>query len=672
MNKLHQYLAEEGCSDSQLCLAKKLLSEAQNEGNCKKSEVAINWIIQSAKYGHKEALNLLEICYAKHIGITERNKDIVLLCLTRNEIDIRSEVIANTILTRITSQKEVRITDKELVLRLKNFFNQDFNPQTSDENSFDESFLIDEKVLVTNVKRVLEHKNPSIDITEDLCDVNLFSYLLSLLRNGFVSINFSLFYGLFLVISLNILLNSIFYSPNVKILYQNLLSTKTLYLFLNVIEIYSSAKVIERVNEFNNYKLWSNIISLCDSKYSAVLTKFFNTSIVWILVFFISSFTEFNFNNIVNRETFESQIKYFSNLKLLMILFCFLTFIKQYPNRLQVFFIIIQIFIFVYFKDNIYSLYFSITIGLNFAMILVKQKLNWLSFNLIIIPYLFINSLLYSLSYDFKNLITIDYEINFKLIISLVSVIILMKITKKSELIIISVTSALFSANFFINFYNCETNDFKFYSNIALLAIVVIILKNIKKKQKIKTFLISVVMFVVFMEVLIHKERKIDVISRQSLSWNEFYDNCHDLNNITKQIECFDIVSNHKLQAVCTLKSVRIKKITNNMRIIFDFLSINTKGYFEILLSHIFETQIDLNAWNVYDFEIKLDMKYSNNEINVNFQQENKDFVRELKTGHIYNIHIIYNNIENNAILLQAKCTTCWDSIVWNYNHFSI
>ncbi len=108
------------------------------------------------------------------------------------------------------------------------------------------------------------------------------------------------------------------------------------------------------------------------------------------------------------------------------------------------------------------------------------------------------------------------------------------------------------------------------------------------------------------------------------------------------------------------------------MRIIFDFLSIYTKGYFEILLNHTFETQIDLNAWNVYDFEIKLDMKYSNNEIVVNFQQENKDFVRELKVGHIYNIQIIYNNIENNAILLQAKCTTCWDPIVWNYKNFLI
>jgi hypothetical protein len=247
-----------------------------------------------------------------------------------------------------------------------------------------------------------------------------------------------------------------------------------------------------------------------------------------------------------------------------------------------------------------------------------------------------------------------------------------MKITKKSELIIISVTSALFSADFFINFYNCKTNDLKFYSNITLLAIVVIILKNVKKKQKIKAFLVTFVMFVVFMEVLIHKDRKIDVISRQSLSWNEFYDNCHDLNNIKKQIECFDIVSSHKLQAVCTLKSINIKKLTNNMRTIFDFLSINTKGYFEILLSHIFETQIDLNAWNVYDFEIKLDMKYSNNEIVVNFQQENKDFVHELKIGHIYNIQIIYNNIENNAILLQAKCTTCWDPIVWNYKNFLI
>ncbi|XP_044730992.1 wolframin [Chrysoperla carnea] len=75
LQRLRNQLAEDGCPESQVILAKQLLNE-QCELDVDRAEnarIAVYWLIKSSEQGNKEATELLIQCYKTCIGINEHN-----------------------------------------------------------------------------------------------------------------------------------------------------------------------------------------------------------------------------------------------------------------------------------------------------------------------------------------------------------------------------------------------------------------------------------------------------------------------------------------------------------------------------------------------------------------------------------------------------------------------
>lgn len=111
--RLRYQLAEDGCTESQVVLAKGLLSEPVNskEEQFLNAELAVYWLILAAEKGHEEALLLLKECSYTSFGISFRNRFRVEKCLRLTEIEKISHRVGHRIHRSVMSDVEDSIAE---------------------------------------------------------------------------------------------------------------------------------------------------------------------------------------------------------------------------------------------------------------------------------------------------------------------------------------------------------------------------------------------------------------------------------------------------------------------------------------------------------------------------------------------------------------------------------
>lgn len=113
-------LAEDGCPESQVILAKHLL-----EQNCddrvnqeEKARLGVYWLIKASEKGHQEATKMLQECLETGRGISEHNVDDVRTCLNMTQGEKVSREAARELFSRL-SQGEDFVTSGQIIEEMR-------------------------------------------------------------------------------------------------------------------------------------------------------------------------------------------------------------------------------------------------------------------------------------------------------------------------------------------------------------------------------------------------------------------------------------------------------------------------------------------------------------------------------------------------------------------------
>ncbi|GIY86103.1 wolframin [Caerostris darwini] len=106
--RLRHILAEDGCKESQVALAKSLLTIPSNnfEERSFNAQLAVYWLLQAAEKGQDEAFSLLKDCVNCGVGINARNHPEVEKCLNFSEEEKVSRKVAFSLFQAIMSDTE--------------------------------------------------------------------------------------------------------------------------------------------------------------------------------------------------------------------------------------------------------------------------------------------------------------------------------------------------------------------------------------------------------------------------------------------------------------------------------------------------------------------------------------------------------------------------------------
>ncbi|CAD6202669.1 GSCOCG00009708001-RA-CDS [Cotesia congregata] len=125
---LRSQLAEDGCADSQVVLAKKLLEErcdldVDTEENAK---LAVYWLTKASEQGNLEATKILQHCFTTGHGITEHNYQDAKSCLEMSQQEKLARNAARLLFTALSNGEDF-ITSEQLRRHL--------SPASSSRNS---------------------------------------------------------------------------------------------------------------------------------------------------------------------------------------------------------------------------------------------------------------------------------------------------------------------------------------------------------------------------------------------------------------------------------------------------------------------------------------------------------------------------------------------------------
>ncbi|XP_023248613.1 wolframin [Copidosoma floridanum] len=133
LRRLRSQLAEDGCPESQVVLAKQLLDECceldvDKEENAK---LGVYWLTKASEQGNLEATDMLCKCLASGRGITEQNYYDVKSCLDMSQDEKLARRAAREMFTNLSNGEEF-ITTEQLQRCMRNLV----FPSTSNDNKF--------------------------------------------------------------------------------------------------------------------------------------------------------------------------------------------------------------------------------------------------------------------------------------------------------------------------------------------------------------------------------------------------------------------------------------------------------------------------------------------------------------------------------------------------------
>ena len=523
MERLHQLLAEDGHSDSQMIMAGKLLEQAISEKSQLKSETAIDMLISLAIDGHKLSASLLEECLSHDIGINTINRKIILKLLSRKELDITCEVIANRIMTTICDNQNHRLNESEFCNRVQRLVLQN-NPMPINDNNNDH-LIVTEQIVALNIKQVFITGTPFIDLTDDLNLKGIFGLVFNILRLSFKLIDLTFITSLLILFCLSLFLNYYYFTPNFRLLYQSFFDLKTLCLSLQLLEVYSFIKIVDRIYEFNNYKHWLKVIKAFNKQCNLDPIIYFRRCVLWISILLVTLALELNIELIFDADFKRTPSISSSVIRQLMAFLSFLVLIKNNSNLLQIFLVIFhylsQNFLqeiqtnFPYIQRYLtnYSLIFSLLI----IIITTKPIMSSTSFNLILVPNLLTHILILSADYNSESLEFITSNI-FKNIHSLFGTGIILVILKFCQkLSYISVIPRILIFADFLQHFNKTFSFMSFFVSILTNAYITRRIEMVPIVRRIGTFVIIFIASTLFLQIVFHNERQIKIIFEEQL-----------------------------------------------------------------------------------------------------------------------------------------------------------
>ncbi|XP_054157990.1 wolframin-like [Oppia nitens] len=323
MTEIYRYLAENGCPDSQVRLALRLLDEWHREVDANADDVdlrrqpvdikcrlAIDWLVEAAHGGNRSAIDVLEQCFMDGIGITDDNKLGVLRCLSRTELDIKADQLTGDIMNAvITAAADDRpnnpLSVDQFRQRLRRLVND--RPMNGIVNGFmvttddvlvspSSAARVDKRYVHLNVSQLLRHRSPDIDLTVDpkppIVDhqktAKCFRHIFNLLKSMFTSVDLVVIISLLTLFSVSLIFNYLYFRPTARLMCRNLMSVPTVLLVLQALEVLAYGQIIQSVDKYNNYRLWIQVVKIYDKNFQRNDWQYFRSTTVWLLVFTIS------------------------------------------------------------------------------------------------------------------------------------------------------------------------------------------------------------------------------------------------------------------------------------------------------------------------------------------------------------------------------------------------
>ncbi|XP_017758079.1 PREDICTED: wolframin isoform X2 [Eufriesea mexicana] len=286
LRRLRSQLAEDGCPESQVVLAKQLL-----EGRCdldvdkeENAKLAVYWLTKASEQGNMEATDILKKCLATGRGITEYNYYDVKSCLDMTQDEKLARRAAREMFTSLSNGEDF-ITTEQLQRRMKDIASNSDNDcipkRDEDENGvYDwmdhQGEKITEAALVSaaasyarGMLPIVSHALCIVDPSQMTLDTVpllqrplihplaslkcLYVWLIETLGQRGMSIKKILFTS-----NIHILLLLLLYS---------LFGTESLILFIPmalyylsfIVMVIATFQMLQRKREFNNFRIWSGL-----------------------------------------------------------------------------------------------------------------------------------------------------------------------------------------------------------------------------------------------------------------------------------------------------------------------------------------------------------------------------------------------------------------------------
>ncbi|XP_054721769.1 wolframin-like [Uloborus diversus] len=151
--RLRHILAEDGCKESQVALAKSLLTNPASTSEEREfnSQLAVHWLLQAAKEGQEEAVSILRECANAGIGTNAVNYLEIEKCLKYTEEEKISRRVASSIFRAIMSDTEDVISEE--------IFREQTEKILQEENEF--------SIAKTDNDDLMQHKEPCLKKSEE-------------------------------------------------------------------------------------------------------------------------------------------------------------------------------------------------------------------------------------------------------------------------------------------------------------------------------------------------------------------------------------------------------------------------------------------------------------------------------------------------------------------------
>ncbi|GFT69930.1 wolframin [Nephila pilipes] len=324
--RLRHILAEDGCKESQVAVAKSLLTIPSNnfEERSFNAQLAVYWLLQAAEKGQEEAFLLLKDCVSSGIGINAINHPEIEKCLNLREEERISRRIAFSLFQAIMSDTEDLVPEhifrEKIDLILKEECLEKLSTKTADEPSLQQQLPGQQKIdqsslrnqahvsfseVVNSVQSCLEGNVPLVSLKQ-VTQYTEYKRLLStkyirilwdlILRsaeNLFQNLSSLVFPLSFLLLCLLLLLAKCCSSSGNEVnnfVTQALLKAVTFFCLVTMVS--STCFVIHINFGGDNVKKWLHLINFFEPniKSDAVERKFLSKTTFSMITFFIISF----------------------------------------------------------------------------------------------------------------------------------------------------------------------------------------------------------------------------------------------------------------------------------------------------------------------------------------------------------------------------------------------
>ncbi|GBL79601.1 Wolframin [Araneus ventricosus] len=137
--RLRHILAEDGCKESQVALAKSLLTIPSNnfEERSFNAQLAVYWLLQAAEKGQEEAFSLLKECVSAGVGINARNHSEIEKCLKFSEEEKISRRVAYSLFEAIMSDTEDLVPEQVFQEKIETILKEESKEKLSAKTAED-------------------------------------------------------------------------------------------------------------------------------------------------------------------------------------------------------------------------------------------------------------------------------------------------------------------------------------------------------------------------------------------------------------------------------------------------------------------------------------------------------------------------------------------------------